>query len=95
MPTRQNVRKYDSPEVQGDDSWVVVRRYEVHEQRAGSARIRWAEGLKDRDKAAYDAFVTEHSASPGDIEGQKILAQNIVKWNWVDTDGTPLPPAGR
>lgn len=90
-PTRQNVRKWDSPDVQGEDSWVIIRKMEAHEYRSAMSRITRAERLKDRDATAYQQFVDDTGATPGEIESQSVLAQAIVKWNWVDTDGTPLP----
>ncbi len=47
MPQRKSVRRYESPDVQGDDSWIEISRLTVGEARVIN---------EHRDKDDLDAF---------------------------------------
>ena len=79
MPKRQTTRKIPSPNIQGDDSWVIVKPMTYGEQKAFRDEMR---KLEDDPEAL-------------ELEGCKLLAQWVTDWNWVDDNGDPLPkPAG-
>ncbi|NIQ88968.1 MAG: hypothetical protein GWN93_07730 [Deltaproteobacteria bacterium] len=92
MPERKTIRKYPTPDVQGDDSWVVLRSMTVGEvldlQRDVARRLsRWGrivqsvKGLfrgKDDNADKYQRFV------------ERVISY-IADWNWVDQHGNPLP----
>ena len=77
MARRKRTKRFDSEEVQGEDSFVVVSFRTVAEQRAT---------LEARDKAEADGkpFNAFHV-------GIDILRNHILQWNWVDDDGKLLP----
>lgn len=77
MPKRQNVKTIDSSAVQGEGSYVVIKRMTYGEARAARDLARRAEKDKDEDAVA-DA-------------GQDMIANHLMTWNWVDDEGNPLP----
>lgn len=104
MPQRQSVVKVPTPEAQGDDSWVCVRKLTVKER--GQAR-KMANDLIDKalateDMAAsgknpslYDQLRAQKTGAglQGDTERMTLdlFRDHIVEWNWVNDDGEPLP----
>lgn len=94
-PKRQNVKKYSSESVQGDDSWVELRRTTLAEgmelrraqRRASRLAVRSAvaESVADADDAE------DLAEAAAEAELRKFLGQRVAAWNWVDDDGNPLP----
>ena len=74
MPKRKIVRKIASAEIQGDDSYVVVKPMTYGEQKAFRDRMRQ---LEDEPDAL-------------ELEGCKLLAEWVIDWNWVDEEGETL-----
>ena len=86
MPQRQNVVEVPTVEVQGDGSWIKVRRPTVEEVKANQKR------QDARENARLRGEVSE-----SDVEGEydrtcKQALSYVVSWNWVDDDGNNLPP---
>jgi len=98
MPTRRNVVRVVTASVQGDDSYVVVRKLTVGEarevlrdrqRRNQSAMVRMADAGQNQEiiQEAIDA-----EAAIENIEwAVKRFKGHIREWNWVDDDGEPLP----
>ena len=82
MPKRLNTRKFTSEVVQGDDSWVVLKRATMGEgKEAGRLNTDIpidGDGGPDRANLRSD-------------RNNVFLANRVVEWNWVDDAGTPLP----
>ncbi len=84
MPIRQSVKTVQTPELQGDDSWVKLRRLTLGES---------LDLDKEQRKLAREGL---SELSPEErLEyarvGLKVVAQCILDWNWVDDEGVPLP----
>lgn len=75
MPKRLSVRRLDSLEVQGDDSWVVIKYPTVEFMR---------QTLLDKPDAEQNTRVMFDF-------GVKLIQEHVLDWNWVDDDGNPLP----
>lgn len=75
MPQRQNAWTVRSEQVQGEGSFVVMRRLSFGEAlRVGQLLKEGADGYKEAVSLTVRAAV--------------------VRWNWVDDEGKPLPPPG-
>lgn len=84
MAKRQNTRKIPSVEVQGEDSFVTVR------------KVTWAQVIESQKKVlaagtADDAPPTLDAVLANDTAIREMLRTNVIGWNWVDDDGRPLP----
>jgi len=77
MPQRQAVRKIDSTEVQGDGSWVRMRKPKGRDIK---------EAMKKNEAQGEDAGGLEAYADSMDL-----LRTHVLEWNWVDDDDKPLP----
>lgn len=75
MAKRQNVVTVPSDTVQGEGSWVKLRKLTVGEAKT---LARTAETLNGGGEVAIQ------------MTGE-ILASHIVGWDWVGTEGEPLP----
>jgi hypothetical protein len=78
MPKRQNTRTIQTPDLQGEDSFVVMRRLTVGEVRALRKKARTI--TKDDDQVEVSIEISSDT-----------LADCVLKWNWVDDNGEPLP----
>lgn len=79
MARRTSVRRYDTEEVQGEGSFVVLSSMKVKEVRALRLASKQAKAAGEDDgDAAFEG-------------GLKILADHIVDWDWVDDGDKPLP----
>lgn len=95
MPKRQNTIKLNSEEVQGKDSYVIVRRPTVAEVKQWQKESRdLTKERKRKEKELKNNPELEEELEEGDIViemSSERLATHIVGWNWVDDDGNPLP----
>lgn len=90
MPERKVSQKVETPDIQGDDSYIVLRPMTVGEvlslQRDAEQTARKRRGLRGllarRKKLSqadiYQSFV------------RRVLSY-VADWNWVDDHGQPLP----
>lgn len=75
MAERLNTFTVPSPEVQGEGSSVTFRRLTY----AGLRTLQtWPRG-------------TDVDPIQDEARGRAFMAERVVKWDWVDEDGTPLP----
>lgn len=80
MPQRKtSIIQVDSTDVQGEGSWVKVRRMKWGEIKALSKR-------QAEIKAAGD-----EGANLAIDVSDDLLAEHTMEWNWVDDEGNPLP----
>lgn len=84
MAKRQNLRKCDSEEVQGEGSWVVMRQISHGENKATIAKYGAYMGVGVAD--IPPATLIEMQEANDDL-----IVKNVVEWNWVDDNGDPLP----
>jgi len=75
MPQRKSARRLDSTEVQGEGSWVELRRPKGRDIKAAMRRSTETADAEALEK--YDA-------------SQELLRDHVMAWNWVDDDGEPL-----
>ena len=76
MPKRTSTRRVDSTEVQGEGSYVELRRPKGRDIKAAMRKD--AETADAEALAKYDASL-------------ELLRGHVMGWNWVDDDGEPLP----
>ena len=82
MPKRQREKRIECDKVQGEGSYVLVKSPEyglIVEAMEMSAD-------KDQDESL-------RQLAQQDL-GERILADSIVEWNWVDDDDKPFPQYG-
>ena len=98
MPKRQNIQRVATPTVQGDDSYVVVRKLTVGEarevlrdrqRRNKAAMQRMAEAGSDRDMV--QELIDGETADENMAWAIDRFKDHIREWNWVDDDGNPFP----
>jgi hypothetical protein len=104
MPQRQGQKRIETPELQGDDSYVVFRRMSIQEVqdilKANKQEIAEEMGRLSEEGEAGD----KKPLSPAEIAMAKLdqsllnievtndtLAKVLHSWNWVDDFGEPLP----
>jgi len=90
-----------TPTVQGDDSYVVVRKLTVgeaqevmRERQRHSKEARKALQQAGEDQALRDIFKEESQADAAYETfdwAVRRFADHILSWNWVLDDGTPMP----
>jgi len=76
MPKRKVVRRIKSEEVQGEDSWVDMRRPKGRDIK-DAVRKQDAQGEDAGNLKSYE-------------NSQELLRAHVLSWNWVDDDGAPL-----
>lgn len=87
MPKRSKPYvQVSAAEVQGEESWIRLRKYTWAERKELQARFRALNAEKKEkklsDEEASDALV-------GNLE--EVLIDRLMEWNWVDAEGMPLP----
>ncbi len=80
----------NSRDVQGDDSWIKLRR----PNQMATRRLEQTQRLEE----AGVTFDASGKPKGGEFSGRELaeqglhrLAETLVDWNWVDGDGAPLP----
>jgi hypothetical protein len=92
MPQRANVRTFDTSEVQGEGSYIMLRPMTLGEvlnaQRAAEERLTFWYRL-----ARFFGRLVQRKPSPTEIARQNMadVISYVREWNWVDDDGQPLP----
>ena len=82
MPQRRRLVKVETPELQGDDSWVMIRKVSGHD---GIKLMQLRQRITGADPSD-DSVVIEMVQ-----ETCNVMLEHLVDWNWVDDDGNPLP----
>lgn len=75
MPKRKSTERYDSTDIQGEGSYVVLHKLTVGQIKQMRKASR-SDG--DSDEMSFDV-------------GLDTIADSIVEWNWVDDNDEPLP----
>jgi len=70
MPERNITKRIDSKEIQGEGSYVVLRRL----------TIGYVKAMRRNEKGESNLELNEQA-----------VLDHLVEWNWVDSDGKPLP----
>ena len=93
MAKRRTVRKVETPELQGEGSYVVITAVKVKEIRK-TRKLSLESEVKQQayDKAlAADEKPEEFEAFDGFASGLEMIQQHVKDWNWVDDNDVPLP----
>ena len=94
MAQRLGTVRVPSETVQGEGSFVVVRKIGYTQRTTASKMLAQAcGGVVPTNKAAIeDKFsATSDFLMANDEFTQQLLVENVVAWNWVDDDGQALP----
>lgn len=96
---RRSVHRYETEAVQGEGSWVEVKRMTLGESKAVQhksqklaakvAKMKAAAVAAGDDEALLAAGIYEQNE--GWKAGLEMFATKVVGWNWLDDDGNPLP----
>jgi len=78
MPQRKANVKIPTPEVQGDDSWVVLR----------PAKLGQIQALMSMSNASLTTDLEAQKAVLDNIAA--LIDELLLDWNWVDENGDPL-----
>lgn len=92
MAQRQGIIRVDSAEVQGDGSYVVVRKLR-YAQRQQATRMMAAAfgGTLPQKLEGADITLTSDFLAGNDAYTRDLLTANVIEWNWVDDTGKGLP----
>ena len=84
--------RVDSAEVQGEGSFVVVRKLGYAQRQTANRMMAEACGgtLPQKIEDA-DIAITSEFLAGNDAFTRELLMANVVAWNWVDDAGQPLP----
>lgn len=69
-----------SPDIQGDGSWIKIRPL-THAQARELENLKFAYA---KDPVGFDLSAVRQ-------QGDDLLVDHLVEWNWTDEDGAPLP----
>ena len=89
MAKRQTVKRHETPEIQGEGSYVVVTGIKVRDIRRLRKMVR-NEGLQKRNELHRAKGEPEEEPTDEFEESLKLVAKHVAEWNWVDDDGEPL-----
>ncbi len=90
MPERRNTFRVESDEVQGEGSFVVLRRQSWRDAQANARMLAELNGgvvpvAGERVRATVAFLAANEQAT------NEMLQKAVVAWNWVDDAGKPLP----
>lgn len=94
MPKRMNVKKFDTSEVMGEDSYIKLRMLtvgEIRHLRKESAKAKRQIEQRQAQLEAGKEPTVEVPEFDWFEKGLQLLAKQLVSWNWVDEEGEPLP----
>jgi hypothetical protein len=90
MPQRQNTLRLETPQLQGDGSFVTLRRLSWERQQEAQRLLAEGNGgTLPRDGA--EMSVTAEFLRTNEAWTREILAESVINWNWVDDAGQPMP----
>jgi len=90
MAKRLTTKRHDTSEVQGDGSFVVMKRPSVKDFRALISENK--ELLADQQSSENGDAVSNMNAKISTMNiSVELIENNIVEWNWVDDDDKLLP----
>lgn len=92
MPKRQSTKTIETPEMQGDDSWIKVRPPTVKESKKHRNTLREIERqLEDVQSAGGDSLKEQELDDEKETLGLQFMSTFFIAWNWVDDDDESLP----
>lgn len=90
MPRRNNMMRVASDEVQGEGSFVLLRRIRWETQQEAQLKLAEAAGGEIASDGQGVRVTTEFLQINADFT-RDLLRQCVVDWNWVDDDEKALP----
>ncbi len=90
MPERKNVMTVQSPAVQGEGSWVKLRKLSWAKQQEGQRLLAEAAGGTLPSDATSLALTADFLAVNKAFTVE-LLLESVIAWNWVDDEGNDLP----
>lgn len=97
MAQRQGFVRVDSAEVQGEGSFVVVRKISYAQRQATSRLLATLYGGQVPQNAvdlAAQGPISLAVLDGSDALAREMVVGNVVAWNWVDDAGEPMPLPG-
>jgi hypothetical protein len=92
MPERVVARKVETPDVQGEGSWILLRPMTVGEILALQREANKKPDLLARIKAVTKRLFRIRDGQPIVYESfARRMIGLVAGWNWVDEYGEPLP----
>lgn len=95
MPQRQITRRVETPEIQGEDSWIALRPMTVGEALRLQRGAEKMPGLGKRFialvKRLFRIKENSYPKSRAYESSMKRILAFVADWNWVDDRGEPLP----
>lgn len=92
MAKRMGFVRVDSASVQGEGSYVLVRRLGYAQRQAANRMMADACGGKlPRNMDGADITLSSDFLTSNDVYTRDLLKSNVAKWNWVDDADAPLP----
>ena len=84
-----NVKTVKTPELQGDDSWVKIKRPtvgQIEELMKRTGKVEDLDSVEDKNSPeAVQAVLTSVEFT------REMVSGFVLDWNWVDDAGEPLP----
>lgn len=90
MPRRNNLMRVASDAVQGEGSFVLLRRIRWETQQEAQLKLAEAAGGEIASDGQGVRVTTEFLQINADFT-RDLLRQCVVDWNWVDDNEEPLP----
>lgn len=90
MPKRNNTFRVESEEVQGEGSFVVLRRQSWRDAQQNNRLLAEMNGGELPRGVEHIRLTTEFLGANVNITKQT-LEKAVVAWNWVDDEGNPQP----
>lgn len=93
MPKRQNTQKLASPELQGDDSYIIMVSPKVGEMDDFRAVIAPLNTEIDNLRKSGQDGSSEFAELTQELEdlSRDLIPRFVKSWNWVDDNDEPLP----
>lgn len=91
MPKRQSSRVIETPEMQGDDSYVQVRPPTLKQAKVLRKEMQGVQQQIDAVQKAGGDLVKENELEDElNVIGMRSFSKFFIAWNWVDDDEKPL-----
>ena len=90
MPQRQNTIRLETPDLQGEGSFVVLRRLSWERRQKAQELLADAAG-GTLPRTAEDLTLTLGFLQSNRKFTEDLLLECVVAWNWVGDDGQALP----
>lgn len=93
MPKRKRTNRIDSPDVQGDDSWIELQLPTMREMSEKRTIIAHTQGQLDKLLAngSDDTEALAELQQQQEALTYTMFSEYIIDWNWVDDDDKSLP----